>query len=248
MIQAIAFDFGGTLFSTAKMGKFTPAMTNVFIKAIIQELKCSTVNAEFVFSAYIKAWKQRRARAGNLPEHEVSSFDLLKYALTEVGFSLNKDQIIKILNAFHAEESNQFSPLPFVIESLPLLLKDSYRLCIVSNNPWSESIKASLQRHNIGTFFEHIIVSCDIGFRKPHQQIFEELIKRLALPASNILFVGDSFIHDTEKPKQLGMKTCLVDFECLNKNDQKKHENEADLFLTRFDQLPHAIKTLTFVK
>jgi putative hydrolase of the HAD superfamily len=244
MIQAIAFDFGGTLFSTAKMGTFTSAMTEAFLKGVSCELKCSQENAEHVFEAYIKAWKSRRARGGNLPERELSSLDLLRSALSEVGVKLTKDQMIEILNAFHSEESEQFSPLPHVIESLPILAQREYRLCIVSNNPWSESIRASFRRHKIESFFERIIVSCDVGFRKPHQQIFEELLKQLSLPASEILFVGDSFAHDIEMPKKLGMRTCLVDFEGSNKNDQRARALDADLFLTRFDQLVPAISKL----
>lgn len=244
MIRAIASDFGGTLFSTAKMGTFTPTMADAFLKGVSRELKCSRDSAEQIFDVYTKAWKSRRARGGDLPERELSSFDLLQSALSEVGARLTEVQMIEILNAFHSEESEQFTPLQHVVESLPRLAESGYRLCIVSNNPWSESIRASFRRHGIDRFFERMIVSCDVGFRKPHQQIFEELLKQLSLPASEILFVGDSFTHDIEMPKKLGMRTCLVDFEGSNKNDQREHSRDADLFLTRFDQLLPAISAL----
>lgn len=243
MIRAIAFDFGGTLFSTAKMGTFTPLMTDAFLTGVTQELKCPQERAVQIFEAYTKAWKSRRARGGDLPEREVSSLDLLRSALFEVGAKLTKDQMQEILNAFHSEESEQFTPLQHVIESLPRLAEKGYRLCVVSNNPWSESIRACFRRHKIESFFEQIIVSCDVGFRKPHRQIFEELLKQLSLPATEILFVGDSFTHDSEMPKKLGMKTCLVDFEGSNKNGQKERAQDADLFLTRFNELVPSIST-----
>lgn len=244
MIKTIAFDFGGTLFSTAKMGTFTPAMTDVFVNGVTQELNCSRERAEQIFKAYTDAWKSRRARGGDLPKRETSSYDLLQATLSEVGAKLTKDQMIKILNAFHSEESEQFTPLQYVVESLPRLAEGGYRLCIVSNNPWAESIRASLRRHEIESFFERIIVSCDVGFRKPHRQIFDELFKQVGLPATEILFVGDSFTHDTKMPKKLGMRTCLVDFEGFNKNGQRERARDADLFLTRFDQLLPSLSTL----
>lgn len=244
-IRAIAFDFGGTLFSTAKMGTFTPSMSDTFLGGISQELQCPLNEAEQVFEGYAKAWKLRRARGGDLPEKELSSFDLLQSALSEVKKSLNKDQMIKVLNAFHAKESELFTPLVNVVEITPVLAKAGYRLCIVSNNPWSESIGASLRRHNLEGLFERIIVSCDVGYRKPHPQIFESLLKHLALSPSEILFVGDSYDHDIETPKKMGMRTCLVDFEGTNKNGQRDRVADADIFLNQFDQLVSAVSTFT---
>ncbi len=245
MIQAIAFDFGGTLFSTAKMGVFTPPMVDAFVEHVIRELTCSRELGEQIFQAYTKAWKVRRARGSDLPEKETSSLDLLRAALIEVHVKLSVHQMIEVLNAFHAKESEQFIPLPTVTKTLPVLALKGYRLSIVSNNPWTESIGASLRRHSLDSLFEKVIVSCDVGFRKPSRQIFEELFRGLNLPTSNILFVGDSFTHDIEIPKEMGFKTCLVDFEGTNKNSQREHSGDADLFLTQFDQLVMALNTLT---
>lgn len=241
MILAIAFDFGGTLFSTAKMGAFTPSMTETFVAGIVRGMNCSQEFGERVFEAYVKAWKSRRTRSGGIPERELSSLVLLRSALDEVGGDLTEEQMVETLNSFHSKESELFTPLPYVLETLPKLTARNYRLCIVSNNPWSESIRASLRRYDIERSFEHVIVSCDIGFRKPHRRIFEELLERLDTQPSEILFVGDSFTHDIETPKVLGMKTCLVDFEGADKNSQSDRAGDADLYLTRFDHLLHAL-------
>jgi HAD superfamily hydrolase (TIGR01549 family) len=244
MIRAIAFDFGGTLFSTARMGTFTPRMTDTFIAGVARELQCSREIAENVFAAYCDLWKARRARGGDLPERETSSLDLLESATSNAGASLTRDQMVAILNAFHSEESKQFTPLSHVLESLPELGKMGYRLCIVGNNPWAESILASLRRYGVESIFDHVVVSCDVGFRKPHRPIFDDLMARIGFDASKILFVGDSFVHDIEVPKAMGMKTCLVDFEGTNKNNQKEEASQADLFLTSFDQLGPALRAL----
>lgn len=244
MIQVIAFDFGGTLFSTAKMGAFTPAMTDAFIGHLIREPGCNHICAQTAFEAYTKAWKSRRARGGDLPEKESSSLDLLQLALSEVDAKLDKKQMVELLNAFHSKEADLFTPLNGVVESLPLLAEQGYRLCVVSNNPWAESIRASFRSHGIASIFERLIISCDVGYRKPHRQIFEELLTQVNVPASEILFVGDSYTHDIEMPKKLGMKTCLVDFEGANKNGQRERAQDADLILTLFDQLAPSIPAL----
>lgn len=159
MINAIAFDFGGTLFSTARMSQFTPNMIEAFVEQVAVSLTCSRERSELAFASYAEAWKSRRARGEDLPEKEISSANLLQTALSSHNESLDQSQIIKILNKFHSIESEQFTPLAGVIESLGELADAGYQLSIVSNNPWSESIRASLRRYEIESYFNHMIIS-----------------------------------------------------------------------------------------
>ncbi len=53
-ISAIAFDFGGTLFSTAKMGRFDAEMKSTFSKQAQAEAQCSKEKAESIFDRYIE--------------------------------------------------------------------------------------------------------------------------------------------------------------------------------------------------
>lgn len=237
MIQVIAFDFGGTLFSTSGMGRFTPELRKTFADSTIVNLGCAPDFAQAAFDRYVEAWKERRAKSTSLPERETSSAQLLSEALSSLGAQAEHSQILAILNAFHTKESELFMPLPSVVQAVTDLAQNGYRLCIVSNNPWSESIHASLRRFEIDGHFEDVIVSCDIGYRKPHRKIFDELLVRVNTRPSQILFVGDSFFHDIETPMALGLRTCLVDFEGLNKNSQKEHAHKADFFLTHFAEL-----------
>lgn len=241
MVKAVAFDFGGTLFSTGKMGTFTPQMCEAFISSLMDRGRLSLEHAESVYSSYTEAWRSRRARAESMPEREISSLDLLQSALTAHRKTLASAVAVEVLNSFHRVESELFLPLNGVQETLSILHENGYRLCIVSNNPWSESIVASLRRFNIDNLFEEIVVSCDVGYRKPHAQLFNELVRRLDLKPSEVLFVGDSYPHDIETPKSMGMRTCLVDFEGRNKNSQLEDSTKADLFLTQFSELLSAL-------
>lgn len=244
LIRTIAFDFGGTLFSTARMGEFNSTMVETFVLAASRELGCSREVALRLFAEFSIAWRARRSRSSDFPEQETSSQDLLRGALSKLGADLTMDQIVAILNAFHGEEAKQFTPFIGVVETLRTLRTEGFTLCIVSNNPWTESIMASLKAHGIQSLFDHVVVSCDVGYRKPHQPIFDQLIANLGHKASQILFVGDSYAHDIVVPKKLGMGTCLVDLEGRNKNNQIENFSEADFFLTQFDHLIPALGSL----
>ncbi len=130
-----------------------------------------------------------------------------------------------------------------MVETLSTLSRRDLRLFIVSNNPWAGTIRERLKRFGLENYFESIIVSSDIGYRKPSRKIFEELIRQSSLDPSDILFVGDSYPHDIEVPKSLGMHTCLVDFEGTNKNGQLEDSKKADHFIEKFSALETSFTT-----
>jgi FMN phosphatase YigB (HAD superfamily) len=60
-----------------------------------------------------------------------------------------------------------------------------------------------------GMRLAHIIASTDVGVCKPDQRIFAEAVRRVGVPASEILHVGDSWIWDVEGARGYGMGAAL---------------------------------------
>ncbi len=56
-----------------------------------------------------------------------------------------------------------------------------------------------------------VIISSEIGWRKPAPAFFAHLIQRLQLPPSEILYVGDDRGNDYEPARQAGMNAALLD-------------------------------------
>ena len=54
------------------------------------------------------------------------------------------------------------------------------------------------------------ISSSDHGFMKPHPSIFEEALRRADVTPAEAVMVGDSFRHDIEGARRLGMRGVLV--------------------------------------
>ena len=59
-------------------------------------------------------------------------------------------------------------------------------------------------------YFTNIITGDDIAERKPALDGFYAMIERSAVPANQILYVGDRVAVDILPAKELGMQTCLV--------------------------------------
>ena len=86
------------------------------------------------------------------------------------------------------------------------LKKQGYKIAILSDQ-WYLS-KQALLPEKISKKFDKIIISCDIGVRKPNLKIYKILLKKLNLPAENCLFI-DNQEWNLKPAKKLGMKTIL---------------------------------------
>ena len=91
---------------------------------------------------------------------------------------------------------------------------------------------------DIEGYFQPIIVSGDLGFRKPDKRIFEAALNGLDLPPENVLFVGNDMYRDIYGAKQFGMKTV---FFSSNQGRQTANGVEPDYIIYRFAELQQAI-------
>jgi|688.fasta_scaffold477584_1 HAD superfamily hydrolase (TIGR01549 family) len=102
-----------------------------------------------------------------------------------------------------------------VFETLTALRAKGYRLGVVSN-AWAFPFEHIFERINfngvtLGSFFEHIIGSYEVGFRKPEPQIFIEAARRFGVAPEDCFFVGDNLEADVRGAARVGMRPALID-------------------------------------
>jgi FMN phosphatase YigB (HAD superfamily) len=94
----------------------------------------------------------------------------------------------------------------------PLLRKlaTRYRLAVVSNFDYTPTALDMLDGAGVSPLFEAIVVSDEIGWRKPHARIFETTLSRLQLRPAQALFVGDRIDIDVGGAQAIGMDAVWV--------------------------------------
>jgi putative hydrolase of the HAD superfamily len=97
-------------------------------------------------------------------------------------------------------------------------LKKKYKLGLVSNFAYAPGFWTILERFSLTKFFDAVVVSGELGLRKPHPKIFKEALKTLDVKAEEAVFVGDSLKADINGAKKMGLKTILVENVGLRKN------------------------------
>jgi len=86
------------------------------------------------------------------------------------------------------------------------LKKQKYKIGVLSDQ-WYLS-KEALMPDKLYKKFDEVVVSCDVGVRKPNPKIYKLILKKLKLPAKHCLFI-DNQQWNIKPAKKLGMKTIL---------------------------------------
>ncbi|MFW9905313.1 MAG: HAD family hydrolase [Candidatus Thorarchaeota archaeon] len=141
----------------------------------------------------------------------------------------NDEILSKVLNRF-TDDSAELSPLateiikfyfesalplihlfPGVIETLDYLKEEEYTLVLISNHSWAPNGWDVVQKFNLKSYFDQIIFSGDLGWRKPSPRVFSAAISGLSYRSKeHVVHVGDEIIADIEGALAFGIKALWV--------------------------------------
>lgn len=97
-----------------------------------------------------------------------------------------------------------------VLEALEKLMELGYRMAVVSNVSVHWMAEETLRRLGLMHFFEFLVTSASVGWRKPHPAIFDEALRLLGLTSKEAVFVGDDLWADIYGAKSIGMRTVWI--------------------------------------
>lgn len=86
------------------------------------------------------------------------------------------------------------------------LKKKGYKIAILSDQ-WHIS-KEAIIKPSFSRNFDPIVVSCDVGMKKPQPEIYKLILKKLKIPARNCVFI-DNHSMNLDPAKKLGIRTIL---------------------------------------
>ena len=112
-----------------------------------------------------------------------------------LGSALTADQYVGAL---------EFEVLPGVREALARLRAHGLALAVVAN--WDFSLHAHLRHHRLAGWFEAVVVSGELGVRKPDPAPFAAALERLGVAASRAVHIGDHAPHDEVGARAAGMR------------------------------------------
>jgi HAD superfamily hydrolase (TIGR01509 family) len=178
---------------------------------------------------------------------EVTNAVWIAEALNNLGFKVSPEdaRIRKAVNVFFEDYLTSLELRPCA-ENMLRKVSEDYKLGLISNFTYSPVIYAGLRKLNINRFFNVILVSEEVGWRKPHKHIFEEALRRLEVNAEETVYVGDSPLEDIKGAKTADMKTIFVPSQFYSVENLFESQQKPDMTCTDICEL--AEKLPVFLK
>ena len=102
-----------------------------------------------------------------------------------------------------------WEPYPDAEPLLRGLRERGVRLAVVSN--WDTRLRPILEKRGLRPYFDAVVISAEVGWRKPHPAIFLDALERLGVPPADAVHCGDSVGDDVEGARAAGIRPVLLD-------------------------------------
>ncbi|MBX5327595.1 MAG: HAD family hydrolase [Candidatus Bathyarchaeia archaeon] len=200
-VKAVMFDFGATLILDDRFDYFAS------LRKAYEVLKAGGVAPSF--EEFKRVYLRVRSDLwsdGELREHTYS------YRLSKVlelfGYDAPESdrRIVEATEVFTRALVDSL----YMEDYVPSLLEHlhrRYRLAVVSNLGIPEVVPITLDKFGIKKYFDFLLASGTVGYRKPSPVIFNAALKALQTQPAEAVFVGDSLYHDVQGAHAVGMKT-----------------------------------------
>ena len=230
-IKAVIFDFIGTLTNVRGYSLEASRMTSrmKLYKAVVNA--GFEVDVKSFLEAHIQAHEKYRViRYQKLVE--VTNAVWISEALNNLGYETTPDdpQVKTAINISFEDYLNSLE-LRSCAKNVLKKLSRNYKLGLVSNFTYVPVIYAGLRKLNITHFFNAILVSHEVGWRKPHPKIFNEALKRLRVSAHETVYVGDSPLEDIKGAEATDMKTIFVSSQFYSVKQLSESQQKPDMIL-----------------
>jgi putative hydrolase of the HAD superfamily len=142
--------------------------------------------------------------------HQIDKNELRlgRFRDTLANWSLVSDELAIEINDFYVATSPyKTNLLPNAIQVLEYL-HSKYVMHIITNG-FREAVVVKLQESKLGQYFDEVVISEEIGFQKPHPRIFQYLLQKKNIEATNCLMIGDHYEADIVGAVQQKIKAIL---------------------------------------
>ena len=173
---------------------------------------CPGVSLSEFCRAFIECSREAEALRNNT-QREVTAHERFGRLRQRLGISDGAIADAFVQRAVAAQMQQLRLAMEFPEENRAALdaLRSKYRLAVLSNFDHGPTVEAALAGFGIHDRFEVIVVSADVGWRKPHPEIFRETLRRMGIGPDQAIFVGDTPEADVLGPQGVGMDVIWID-------------------------------------
>jgi putative hydrolase of the HAD superfamily len=201
-VRAVLFDWGNTLVQDVWTEQLVRAATEAGLAAIGR----NDMPDSDALAAYFEGREAELTPPDSDDEADLSA--IYRECFEQVGSPLSDDELERYLEGVHGLWAEYEHPHPDAHALLDAIRSRGLRLAIVANvlSP-CRFVEPLLARQGLLNRVDAVVLSSDVGKRKPHPAPFERALDGVATRPGDALFVGDRLYQDVLGASRLGMRT-----------------------------------------
>jgi HAD superfamily hydrolase (TIGR01662 family) len=202
VLRAVLFDWGGTLMNDEWSDEIALEGHSAGLAALAHE----GLPDAGALTAYLG--EHQAELHLRTAENEIDIGAVMAASFRAHGVDLTDDDLRLFLSAAYDVWSSHHSLAASTHAMLEALRGRGLKVAIVSNTASPEwLLRPILERQGLAARVDAIVLSSEVGKRKPHPAIFERALTELGVDSSQALFVGDRLDADVLGASRVGMRT-----------------------------------------
>lgn len=169
---------------------------------------------------------------------EQARYERFKALFKHVNYEATNHEIEEVKALYGATYRQEERLIPGIMDLIQAIRDKGLQIGVVTNNT-SEQQYAKLQRHNLESMFDAIVISEEVGIAKPDPQIFEFALNKLHRQVHDVVMLGDSWDSDVVGATSIGMKAVW-----LNRYNKSAPTNELIREITAYIPLDKVMTSL----
>jgi putative hydrolase of the HAD superfamily len=213
-IEAVLFDLDDTLIdwdevSVSRDEYYRPRVSRLhaFLTDKGYELPPAPELQSILDQAIFATWEEAKKSWVIRPYGDILSQVLLNLGLFIEGLNINE-----LLRVFGWEAWPGVVNFPDTIPVLEELRRRGYKIGLLTNSflpMWMRDVE--LESFQLITYFDARITAADVGYVKPHPNIYYALLDRMKISPDQAVFVGDRPKNDIAGANAVGLISILMD-------------------------------------
>jgi putative hydrolase of the HAD superfamily len=204
-IRAVLFDMGGTLedlYYDEAIRQVATGDLHEYLRGLEFDPGLSLPNLRAAVRSGLEAYQAWREQS----ERELSP-ERVWAEYIFANHRISKERLMTV-----AEDIAFFYETHYYVRSLrpeaPAVLEElsqrGFRLAVISNVISRLLVPRKLAEYGIAHYFEPVLTSAALGWRKPNARIFEEAARLMQLPPDACAYVGDTVSRDVIGARRAG--------------------------------------------
>jgi len=205
-LDALFFDAGGTLIDMCPPNYLTihEVLARMGLRHSVEKVKHAVYKAERVFDNDVATLQ------GTDEETFWLKYDT--FVLRELGFEGDVQPVVRELSKTFDDtysDPKNWSEYPDTRPMLEDLGKRDFFLGMISNA--TPLLRRVMDHLDLTRYFDEIVVSSEVGVRKPAREIFWIAARNAKVQPNRCLYVGDRLAVDVVGARKAGMNAILLD-------------------------------------